>query len=610
MKRLRHPVRATREPFGTAGPPRRLGLLMALLGAFLLFPAAQALGAGPATLTVNIEGTGAGKVVPFGAINRGNPEINCEYASPGPATGNCVVEMLKNQSATKEVVTMRSVPAPGSEFVEWREEEGEFSGCINNPEGAGCNLYWEPPESSPNGTAKVTAVFNLVPAVEQPLTIEVEGEGEVTGAGIACTEAGNGTAACEEEFPEGEEPELNAVGGDFVEWETLEGDPGSCLGTTPSCEVGALTEPAKLKAVFTSTGSPTYALNLTTSGTGAGSFECEDITEAGAAAPCASGDEFPENDEVKVTPVAGSGSEFVEFSNENGGECSGSTCTVTMSGPRSVNAKFDLEPVTGSPLAVFVSGAGSVSAATGTISGCTSAGGSACEGHYEGTVALTATHAPGSVFLGWSANCTPTGAEECEVEVNASIAVTAIFAPVPVITPEPKGANCPEGGLKIEYAGITSYVCNGKEGAQGSTGPQGGPGATGPQGPQGGTGATGPQGPQGSPGATGPQGATGATGPAGANGKDGAAGSQGPAGAQGAQGPAGPKGKVTCKVKQSGQKVQVTCKVTYPTEDKRAKRLQFDLGHLKPGAYVIHVLGHRERIVIPAYGHHNSRRNG
>ena len=58
-----------------------------------------------------------------------------------------------------------------------------------------------------------------------------------------------------------------------------------------------------------------------------------------------------------MTPVDGTGSEFAEFNGENGGECAGATCTVEMSGPRSVNAQFDLESVA---LSVTESGNGTV----------------------------------------------------------------------------------------------------------------------------------------------------------------------------------------------------------------------------------------------------------
>jgi hypothetical protein len=68
---------------------RRLTILLAAVGALMLIPAAQAFANEP--LTVNISGTGAGKVIvpPEICCYRGSPEIKCEYKSPGPATGTC-----------------------------------------------------------------------------------------------------------------------------------------------------------------------------------------------------------------------------------------------------------------------------------------------------------------------------------------------------------------------------------------------------------------------------------------------------------------------------------------------------------------------------------------
>jgi collagen type I alpha len=144
--------------------------------------------------------------------------------------------------------------------------------------------------------------------------------------------------------------------------------------------------------------------------------------------------------------------------------------------------------------------------------------------------------------------------------LNTLVATTTVTA----------GAQCPTGGVKLEYgldingnglldateitASLTKYVCNGAVGAtgpQGPTGLTGATGATGQAGPIGLTGPTGPQGPigltgaTGASGATGPQGPiglTGATGAAGATGPQGPIGLTGPAGATGATGPQGPIG--------------------------------------------------------------------
>ena len=99
---------------------------------------------------------------------------------------------------------------------------------------------------------------------------------------------------------------------------------------------------------------------------------------------------------------------------------------------------------------------------------------------------------------------------------------------------EPNGANCLNGGYKVEFGGdlnsngvlepnevngnLTQYICNGQQGLTGPAGATGATGATGPQGPQGPTGATGATGTQGPQGATGPQGPQGPQGPAGTSG--------------------------------------------------------------------------------------------
>jgi subtilisin family serine protease len=109
------------------------------------------------------------------------------------------------------------------------------------------------------------------------------------------------------------------------------------------------------------------------------------------------------------------------------------------------------------------------------------------------------------------------------------------------VTSEPAGANCADGGKKIETGldangdGVlqagevtsTAFVCDGAAGptgATGSTGPTGVTGATGstgPTGPTGVTGTTGSTGPTGPTGATGDTGLTGATGPTGPKGSGG-----------------------------------------------------------------------------------------
>jgi hypothetical protein len=106
--------------------------------------------------------------------------------------------------------------------------------------------------------------------------------------------------------------------------------------------------------------------------------------------------------------------------------------------------------------------------------------------------------------------------------------------PRAVVTPEPAGANCANGGSKIvlytdtngngaldpaEQAGSqTLYACNGVTGATGAAGAAGATGAIGATGSGGATGAAGATGATGAVGATGATGVTGATGATGATG--------------------------------------------------------------------------------------------
>jgi hypothetical protein len=107
---------------------------------------------------------------------------------------------------------------------------------------------------------------------------------------------------------------------------------------------------------------------------------------------------------VKLTafPAAGSA-----FSNWSGGGCSGgaTTCDVVMNANQNVTAVFSV--FVGPPMSTLIvqkSGAGS-----GTITSAPTGidGGGRCSAQFpqDNTVTLTATAAPGSIFVGWSGAC-------------------------------------------------------------------------------------------------------------------------------------------------------------------------------------------------------------
>jgi len=174
----------------------------------------------------------------------------------------------------------------------------------------------------------------------------------------------------------------------------------------------------------------TKTLTVSKLGTGTGT-----VTSEPAGIDCGSkcSAEFEEGSTVTLSAKAAAGSTFAGWS---GSGCSGTgTCKVTMSEAKAVSAEFTKAGPTLHTLKVSVSGEGSVSADAGTISGCTSAGGAACEGQYEEGAVVTLTETPkaGSIFKGWgSAQCDESTESTCVVTIgSADEGVSASFEAEP-----------------------------------------------------------------------------------------------------------------------------------------------------------------------------------
>jgi hypothetical protein len=127
---------------------------------------------------------------------------------------------------------------------------------------------------------------------------------------------------------------------------------------------------------------------------------------------------------VTLTASAGGGSTFGGWSGCDG--VSGTTCTVTMSGARSVTATFNVQRFTLTVSKVNVGlGNGTVTSSDGGIN-C----GATCVATYDsGTVVtLTATPDFGAVFFSWSGDCSSLLGTTCTVTMTSNRSVTATFA--------------------------------------------------------------------------------------------------------------------------------------------------------------------------------------
>jgi Divergent InlB B-repeat domain/Collagen triple helix repeat (20 copies) len=541
------------------------------------------------------------------------------------------------------------------------------------------------------GSGKILAydLSGTVHAVEYELDVGVTGDGKVDAASGAISGCRESSGTCSGEYEENSTVTLTATPDEhnqLVEWG------GACSGSASTCEV-TMSEAKSVTAQFGPT--PQKELTVVVKGAGEGGVVDLAVLGGGSGIACGHvlGNTFTtctfsydEGSTVELVALAEQHNDFAGWTN-----CPSETthlgepgCDVTMSADTTVEAEFI--PTPKHALAVEVHGNGEVSDGAGIT--CTEAenGGAECEDEqYEGdTVHLTATPGPNTVLGGWT-GCTPSGVNQCEVTIGAGpVSVSATFVsshPLRVVL----GGNS-EGSVQCDSgSGLGACAPEYEEGstvtlkatanaentfagwlgecepivghldecevtldgpqrvtavflAEGATGPQGDPGPTGPQGDPG------AQGPQGDPGATGPQGSTGAAGAQGPAGQDGDAGPQGAkgdagpkgdTGATGAQGPAGkqgPPGMVTCKVKQKGKKVKVTCTVKSNhkrgnrrhherrlrwrlTRDGRAVRhglargARLRLGALPPGRYRLHLQGsRRSTLVVVAPGRQNDDR--
>ena len=292
--------------------------------------------------------------------------------------------------------------------------------------------------------ALVSALPASASAAEKQLTIQFAGSGS---GSVKCEVEGEvGLKTCASKYPEGTElmlvPEAGA-GSEFVEFE---GDCGPIL-----CFL-TMDEDHTAVAVFDKEpGAEEFPLTISTAGTGTGTIQCE--AEGAPPASCAA--KYAEGTEVTVIAEADPGSEFKGFS----GDCTGSTCELTIDKARSVTATFAAEA---SEFALTITEAGT---GAGTLK-CEAEEGleEPCSTAYpQGTeVTVIAEADPGSEFKGFSGDCTGSGA--CSLTMNAAHSVTATFnlEPTPEFALTITTAGTGSGTVKCKVNGGSATTCASK----------------------------------------------------------------------------------------------------------------------------------------------------
>ena len=581
--------------FDKSLPGIRLYLLATAAAAFLLVPAAIA---SAAPVQIVFEGAGSGSVT-GDEFAPGSPKVECNWNGTA-SSGVCNSETTAVEGT--QTVKVNATAAAGSKFVGWKVE----SGIVFAP--AFCRQIPEAPTASCTVNSfgeevKIKAVFAKLPNVH--VLIEGGGSGTVVGVPnlqgeppVNCSYASPGpaTGACDVLASKSGSitgimlKQEAAPGSEFGGWTVEKGivpEPETCEQFGETC--GAiLLGPVKeiiIKAVFELEPIPTFPLEVTVTGEG-------EVTSTPAGIECAEADngtaaceeEFAEGSNVALEAQAAPEWAFSEWTE---GPCEGSSsevCEFAMPAEAEQVAALFVE-TNEVPLSLIKGGYAQGGTVTSSPAGinCGLACGAQTEEFEEGEViTLTAVAEDGYVFAGWL-GCKYISADpeegECEVTVKGPLTeVTAVFL---------------------------------KDGSQGPPGEDGEDGKDGEQGPPGKDGKDGAQGTPGKDGKDGAQGPAGQNGADGQNGQNGVTGPQGPAGPQGAQGPQGPPGKVTCKVKQKGKKVKVTCTVKAGASSSRAGwrlmrggvtyshgatkdgRLQLDLSNLREGRYVLRIEGQR-----------------
>ena len=352
-------------------------------------PACPDTGTCTVTMTAARAVTATFNLAPTYVLTVTKPGSGTGTVTSAPAGINCGATCTAPYNDGTSVV-LTATPTTGSAFAGW-------SGACTNATGT-CTVTMTTAQA-------VSAIFNPVPTYV--LTVTTSGSGTVTSAptGINCG------ATCTAPYNDGTSVVLTATpttGSAFAGWS------GACTNATGTCTI-TMTTAKSVTATFTLI--PTYALTVTTSGSGT-------VTSAPAGINCGTTCTalYPDGTSVVLTATPAAGSTFAGWSDP---ACPGTaTCSVTITTARAVTATFTLAQTYALTITKGGSGTGTVTSTPAGIN-C----GATCVASFnDGTsVILSASPTPNSAFAGWSGGgCT--GTASCSVTMDAAQSVSATFS--------------------------------------------------------------------------------------------------------------------------------------------------------------------------------------
>ena len=128
---------------------------------------------------------------------------------------------------------------------------------------------------------------------------------------------------------------------------TFTGWSGACSGTAPICRV-VMTQSRDVRASFSGSGTPSFAVTVAGSGSGSGTvrsqtgltpaIDCAVTTGTASTTGCSA--TYLQGTSVTLTATPATNHTFSGWS----GDCTGSTCVLTVSGNRAVTASFTAPP--------------------------------------------------------------------------------------------------------------------------------------------------------------------------------------------------------------------------------------------------------------------------